>query len=98
MVPIILKVKKTPKPYQKVNGCTNSMPLWQVIGLAIFLAIETLSFNLIKTMLDLDYIHLYVLFGINNCFLIFVVIDYLILMLGDPSDPRLANSSYKEPD
>ena len=74
------------------------MPLWQVIGLAIFLAIETLSFNLIKTMLDLDYIHLYVLFGIKYCFLIFVVIDYLILMLGDPSDPRLANSSYKEPD
>ena len=74
------------------------MPLWQAIGIAVLVAIEILSFDLIKSMIELNYTLLYVLFGINYVLLIFVAIDYMILMLGDPSDPRLANPSYKEPD
>lgn len=48
-------------------------------------------------MLDLTSIPLYVLFAINCLFTILAAIDYVILLLGDPSDPRLADPSYTEP-
>lgn len=73
------------------------MPLWQAIALAVLVAIEILNFDLIRSMLTLNSTLLYVLFGINFILAIFVAIDYIILMLGDPSDPRLYDPSYSEP-
>jgi len=73
------------------------MPLWQAVALAFLVVIEILNFDLIRSMILLNSTLLYVLFGINYIVAIFVAIDYLVLMLGDPSDPRLYDPSYSEP-
>ncbi len=38
---------KQSQPYQEINGCTNALPAWQVIGLALVLSIEALMFYMI---------------------------------------------------
>jgi len=74
------------------------MSLWQAIGLIILATIEILSFYLIISTIERENPLFFIIFGINYVFLIFLIIDYLILTFGDPSDPRLANPSYKECD
>jgi len=72
------------------------MPLWQMLALAIMAAIEILNFDLLRPMLDLASPFLYTLFALNYLAAVLVGIDYLVLLLGDPSDPRLADPSYQE--
>ena len=61
------------------------------------ITIEVLSFNLIPSIVDLNSYLIYALLGVNYVFAILMVIDYFILLLGDPSDPRLSDPNYSEP-
>ena len=45
-------------------------------------------------MLDLHYTILYILYAANYVALLFVLVDFFILSLSDPSDPRLKDASY----
>ena len=49
-------------------------------------------------MLNLKYTILYILYGANYLGLLFVLVDFFVLSLSDPSDPRLKDPSYSEPD
>jgi hypothetical protein len=73
------------------------MPVWQAIALAVLVAIEILNFDLIRSMITLNSVLLYVLFALNFLFALLAAVDYVRLMLGDPSDPRLYDSGYREP-
>jgi len=74
------------------------MHCWQWVAIVIILSLECLSFYLIPQMLDLGYTILYILYGANYLVLLFVLVEYFILSLSDPSDPRLKDPSYTEPD
>lgn len=88
------RVVKKQKEYEEINGCTNSMPAWQVVAIIIILAIEILMFYLIPQVIDLKLVILYVAYALNMLSLIFFTYYYFVLVLSDPSDPRLKDPSY----
>jgi palmitoyltransferase ZDHHC1/11 len=86
------------KPYKTINGCTQSLPCWEVIAIGLMLTIEGLSFYLITIMLELQMIVLYLLFGLLYAFLAAVVVIFFLLALSDPSDPHLKDPSLPQAD
>jgi hypothetical protein len=89
-------LEQSKKKYKKINGCSHSLPLWQIIALAVMAALQILNFNLITPTLELACVPLYFLFSLNYLCTALVAVDYIILLLCDPSDPRLADSNYRE--
>jgi hypothetical protein len=85
-----------PSEYEEVNGCTNSMPGWQVLALIMMIAIETLMFYLIADVVELSLVILFVIYPLNGVTLIIMIYYYMVLSLSDPSDPRLKDKNYKE--
>lgn len=65
------------------------MPAWQVIGLMLVLSIEALMFYMIPQVIKLSSFPLFVLYPINGVTIIIVIYYYVVLVLSDPSDPRL---------
>lgn len=85
-----------PSEYEEVNGCTNSMPGWQVLALIMMIAIETLMFYLIANVVELSLVILYILYPLNGILLIMTIYYYILLSLSDPSDPRLKEKNFTE--
>ena len=85
-----------PSEYEEFNGCTNSMPGWQVLALIMMIAIETLMFYLIADVVELSLVILFVIYPLNGVTLIIMIYYYMVLSLSDPSDPRLKDKNYKE--
>ena len=85
-----------PSEYEEVNGCTNSMPGWQVLALIMMIAIETLMFYLIADVVELSLVILFVIYPLNGVTLIIMIYYYMVLSLSVLSDPRLKHKNYKE--
>jgi len=77
------------KKYKKVNGCTQSPSIFQILSLALMVAILVLQAILIKSITDISNAILNFLLGFSYALLLLVTYDYLMLLNIDPVDPRL---------
>ena len=85
------------KKYREIHGCTSSPPLCQIFALVFMVIIEILGFYLILQMVELDLTIVYVLYALNYVAFIFLLVFFFMLVFSDPSDPRLKDKTYTEP-
>ena len=71
------------------------MPCYQIVAILLMTIIEILAGYLVYHMQQLQLVILYVLYSLNYLAFVFVLIDFFILSLNDPSDPRLKDPTYK---
>lgn len=83
------------KEYRKVNGCSLPLSKAQIVTIVLLVVTVVLGVSLIPQILKNSLPILYVLTAFNYSFLIFSVVDYLVLVLMDPADPRLKDPTYK---
>lgn len=67
-----------------------------MLAIGLFLAIEILSFNLVPHMLSTESPAMHVIMAFAYISLLCLIVEYIRLLVSDPSDPRLRDGSYQE--
>lgn len=83
------------KIYKTINCCSQGASISQTLAIGLFVGIEILSFNLIASMLAQCSSAMYVLMAMSYTALLFLIVEYIRLLVIDPSDPRLQDSNYR---
>lgn len=91
-----MELQKERKSYHKVNGCSHPPSLAMIIALALVAIIIVLHALVIGAVVDINHAVLSLLLAFNYVFLAVMVVDYMILVLTDPADPRLYDDDFEE--
>ena len=67
-----------------------------IIAIIIFLAIFVIHILIIPAIILISQTLLYILLAFNYILVTLAAIDYTILLILDPSDPRLKDSNFEE--
>lgn len=74
--------------YRSVNGCSKPAPIAQILAISLHIVVLVLVINFLPAVIQ-THLALFALMGFDFFALIIVVALYLVLLLGDPADPRL---------
>lgn len=91
-----MEQKQERNSYRKINGCTHPPSLPMIVAIILVIIIIVLHALVIGAIVQIDHAILSILLAFNYVFLVVVSIDYLILVLTDPADPRLLEEDYDE--
>lgn len=88
-------IENPQQPYKPITCCSVGASISQVLAIGLFLAIEILGFNLVPHMLRTESPAMHVLMAFAYIALLCLIVEYVRLLVSDPSDPRLKDSSYQ---
>ena len=91
-----MEAQKERKSYHKINGCSSPPSLAMIIALLLVVIIIVLHALVIGAIADINHAILSILLAFNYVFLAVMAVDYLILVLTDPADPRLYDEGFEE--
>ncbi len=91
-----MEPQKGRKRYHKINGCSHPPSLAMIVALLLVVIIVVLHALVVGAIADINHAILSVLLAFNYVLLAVMAVDYLILVLTDPADPRLYEENFQE--
>lgn len=89
-------ISKNQKEYGSINCCSQGASISQILAIGLIIVIQIINLNLVPSMLNQKSPVMHAVMGICYFSFLILIIEYIRLLVIDPSDPRLKKRGYSE--